>query len=80
MTRLMENAKLITDYGVKGILLVAIFWMNTRLGTVEDKLYNCFEQRITESRSNRQVSQRAIQMRRVVATLPEEISIIWRRS
>ena len=42
----MDQAKLITDYGVKGILLVGIFWMNARLGAVEDRLYNCFEQRL----------------------------------
>ena len=76
---LMDQAKLITDYGVKGILLVGIFWMNARLGAVEDRLYNCFEQRITEGRTRLAVNKRSIQMRQCVATLPDEVKIIWSR-
>jgi len=45
----MEQAlKLIKEHGVSAVLAFGLLWMNSRITTVEDKLFNCYEARITE--------------------------------
>ena len=51
------EAKLIQQierYGLKGVLIVAIIWLNNRLSSVEVKLDNCLEERIREIEQIRQ--------------------------
>lgn len=44
-TKLIQQ---IENYGLKGVLIVAIIWLNNRLSTVEQKLDNCLEERFRE--------------------------------
>lgn len=39
--------ELIKTYGVRGILILCLIWMNNRLNTVEEKMFDCFDDRET---------------------------------
>jgi hypothetical protein len=40
---MIESYELVKKYGVNAICFLALFWMNSRLETVENKLYSCWE-------------------------------------
>jgi hypothetical protein len=38
---MLEITETIKKHGALGMTVIALIWMNTRLNSVEDKLYNC---------------------------------------
>ena len=50
-----KNIEFITKYGVNGLLVVALVWMNNRLDKVEEKLYDCYEQQIATTNTHKPI-------------------------
>lgn len=49
----METAlKLIKEYGINAVLAIGLLYMNNRVTKVEEKLFDCYEARIIETRLN----------------------------
>jgi len=49
----METAlKLLKEYGINAVLAFGLIWMNTRVSTLEEKLFECYEARIVETKLN----------------------------
>jgi hypothetical protein len=63
-----EFLTLIDKYGIKPLLLVAVLWLNNRLNTVEDRLYNCYTERVYRSVTKEQTHEHA----KLVAILPDK--------
>ena len=40
---MIESYELVKKYGVNALCFLALFWMNSRLENVENKLYSCWE-------------------------------------
>ena len=70
----MENIIIyLKKYGVTGLMAGAVFWLNMRLNTVEDRLYKCYDQQIDDvRRSDTSTLTKTLQL---VAILPKEESI-----
>ena len=47
-----EKIEFIRKYGVNGLLVVAVVWMNNRLDKVEEKLYDCYENQIATTNTH----------------------------
>jgi len=52
----IETIKAIKDYGITAVLVIAVIWtrsdlseMNSKVVTIEEKLYDCFEERIKDN-------------------------------
>ncbi len=71
---LLESVK---KYGFTGATVVALFWMNNRLSSVEERLYDCYEDlRHTEIRMpERRTEPITHEPKRLVAVLPSECKI-----
>ncbi len=39
----LDILEAIKKHGATGIMVVALIWMNNRLNTVEDRLYDCYD-------------------------------------
>lgn len=55
----IESIKAIKDYGVTAVLVFALVWMNAKMNQMDEKLtviqnrlYDCFEQRIKDNSMN----------------------------
>jgi hypothetical protein len=33
----------LSKHGVRGLMVIALIWMNSRLNTVEERLYKCYD-------------------------------------
>ena len=72
----IETIKAIKDYGTLAVLAIAITWFNVRLNEVEDRLYDCFEDRINEKQQYYPIQAPLTKTTpKSVAILPEEIKI-----
>ena len=64
--------KTVKDNGALGITVIALLWMNNRLNTVEERLYDCYKEygltEIIEPRTENEV----FTIGRPVAVLPEK--------
>jgi len=40
---MIESYELVKKYGINALCFLALFWMNSRLENVENKLYSCWE-------------------------------------
>lgn len=65
-----EILVIINKYGVNALLVAAVFWLNSRLSDVENRLYNCYD-KLSVSR----ISQVAPIFRNNDAILPDPIKI-----
>ena len=68
------NPLLVAEYtkkhGTSFLLICAIFWLNNRLSNVENKLYDCLEDRTQLESKN--VNTKLYEYVPIYATLPEE--------
>jgi hypothetical protein len=65
-----EAFELIKKHGVLGVLCVWLFFMNNRLSTVEEKLYDCYDDKIV---MQHQANNSTIHLHeRIIAILPDE--------
>ena len=55
-------------YGATGLLAVAVWWQNTRITDIEQRLHNCYEARIIEKG---RTSQNYRTTERLIAVLPK---------
>ena len=61
-------------HGISILLILALVWMNSRLSAVEEKLYDCLEDRATISQAP--LSQKKYTYEHpVLAVLPEKLKI-----
>jgi hypothetical protein len=68
-----EFLTLIDKYGIKPLLLVAVLWLNNRLNTVEDRLYNCYTERVYRSVTYRSLTkEQTHEHAKLVAILPDK--------
>jgi len=82
---MLDTIKIIKDFGVLAICLYAMVWLNSRLTIqeqkterIEDKLYDCFEDRIKENSfkfPNTSDKDQTVVYYRPYAILPNEIKI-----
>ena len=72
----IETIKAIKDYGTLAVLVIALTWFNVRLNEVEDRLYDCFEDRINERQQYYPIQSPLTETTpKPVAILPERIRI-----
>lgn len=70
MTEIVEIAK---KYGATGLLAVAVWWQNSRITDIEQRLHNCYEARIMEKG---RTSQNFHTTERLIAVLPKREKLI----
>lgn len=72
---LIEAAK---KHGISVLLIFALVWMNNRLSNVEEKLYDCLEERAQASEVplSRKKHHEASY---VAAVLPDKLKVKWAR-
>lgn len=82
MPNTIEIIKAIKDYGSISICVVGLVWFNNRsdmqdqkIELIEQRLYDCFEDRIKENTRFNLFGREAIKTSKVYAILPEEIEI-----
>ena len=80
----IETIKAIKDYGITAVLVIALVWMNAKLSQmdekvtrIEDKLYNCFEERIKENtvRMFGREHETSLNDIKIFGILPDEIRV-----
>jgi len=81
---MLDVIKAIKEYGITAILIFALFWMNAKLSQmdekvtrIEDKLFNCFEERIKDNTLRMFGRERETSLNevKVFGILPDEIRI-----
>ena len=77
----IEIIKAIKDYGTISICVIGLVWFNSKsneqdakIERIENKLYDCFEERIKENTRNL-FGREQVKLSKVFAILPEEIKI-----
>ena len=80
----IETIKAVKEYGITAILIFALFWMNSKLTQmdekvtrIEDKLFNCFEERIKDNSIRMFGRERETSFNdvKVFGILPDEIRV-----
>jgi hypothetical protein len=69
-------AESVKKHGVTGLLCICLFWMNTRLSDVEERLYDCLDERAT-AKSTPIGSKKQYNRENMVAVLPDKLKIEW---
>ena len=81
---MLDVIKAVKEYGITAILIFALFWMNAKLSQmdekvtrIEDKLFNCFEERIKDNTMRMFGRERETSFNdvKVFGILPEEIRV-----
>jgi hypothetical protein len=67
---MLEILETIKKHGALGMTVIALIWMNSRLNSVEDKLYNC----LSENQEIRQASTHSkVEIKeKLIAILPND--------
>tara|TARA_R110000744_G_scaffold96503_2_gene186474 strand:+ start:2034 stop:2246 length:213 start_codon:yes stop_codon:yes gene_type:complete len=66
---MVQGLKILKDWGVTGSLVIALVWMNTRIGEVEHRLYDCYEKRVMHVNNGDETTVE------LIATIPDELKI-----
>lgn len=66
---MVHTLKILKDWGVTGGLVIALFWMNSRIGEVEYRLYDCYEKRVMHVNNGNEVPNK------LLAVLPKELKM-----
>lgn len=66
MVEVNKFMEFIKKQGAMGVMAIALLWMNSRINTLEDKLYNCYDKL-----SNKNVTN-IIEHDRPIAIIPEK--------
>jgi len=68
---MLEIIETIKKHGALGMTVIALIWMNSRLSSVEEKLFNCLSdnQEIRQSSSHKDDTFKKIEL---IAILPDE--------
>ena len=69
-----DLVNIVTKHGVTGVLCVCLFWMNSRLSEVEERLYECYDE-ATHMKAAVPSSKMIISKDNLVAILPKELEI-----
>jgi hypothetical protein len=69
-------AESVKKHGVTGLLCICLFWMNTRLSDVEERLYDCLDER-AQAKSSPISSTKYHTRDHMVAILPDKLKIEW---
>ena len=81
---MLDVIKAVKEYGITAILIFALFWMNAKLSQmdekvtrIEDKLFNCFEERIKDNTMRMFGRERETSFNdvKVFGILPDEIKV-----
>lgn len=72
---LIEAAK---KHGISVLLIFALVWMNNRLSDVEEKLYDCLEERAQVSEIPLSRKQQH-EVSYIAAVLPDRLKVKWAR-
>lgn len=72
---LIEAAK---KHGISVLLIFALVWMNNRLSDVEEKLYDCLEERAQVSEIPLSRKQQH-EVSYIAAVLPDKLKVKWAR-
>jgi hypothetical protein len=72
---IIEGAK---KHGISVLLIFALVWMNNRLTDVEEKLYDCLEDR-AQARQMPLSRKQQHELTYVAAVLPERLKVKWAR-
>ena len=77
-----ESIKAIKEYGITAVLVFALVWQNTKMNQMDDKLtsiqnrlYDCFEQRIKDNSFNNMFGREKVSHTKIYGILPDEIRI-----
>lgn len=78
----IETIKAIKEYGSLAICVIGMYWLSNRLSVqsekierIENKLYDCFEERIKENTRTNRFGVESAGISKVYAILPEEVKI-----
>ena len=66
---MVQGLKILKDWGVTGALVIALVWMNARIGDVEHRLYDCYEKRVMHVDNGYKTQNK------LLAILPKKIKI-----
>jgi len=69
-----DLVNIVTKHGVTGVLCVCLFWMNSRLSEVEERLYECYDE-ATHMKAALPSNKMIISKGNLVAILPKELEI-----
>lgn len=69
-----DLVNIVTKHGVTGVLCVCLFWMNSRLSDVEERLYECYDE-ATHMKAAVPSNRMIISKNNLVAILPKELEI-----
>jgi hypothetical protein len=69
-----DFVNIVTKHGVTGVLCVCLFWMNSRLSDVEERLYECYDE-ATHVKAAVPSNKMIISKDNLVAVLPKELEI-----
>jgi hypothetical protein len=69
-----DFVNIVTKHGVTGVLCVCLFWMNSRLSDVEERLYECYDE-ATHMRASTSNNEAIVLKNNLVAVLPKELEI-----
>ena len=69
-----DLVNIVTKHGVTGVLCVCLFWMNSRLSEVEERLYECYDE-ATHMKAALPSNKMIISKDNLVAILPKELEI-----
>ena len=73
MSDLKNLLEIIIKFGVLPVLIINVYWLNTKLADVEEKMYDCFDDRetILKNRVSKENNRsRSISKTLIVAVLP----------
>ena len=80
---ILETVKTIKEYGTLAVCVISMYWFSNKLyqqdekiERIENKLYDCFEERIKENTRINRFGVESAGISKVYAILPEETKII----
>ena len=78
----LETIKSIKEYGTLAVCVISMYWFSNKLSLqddkierIENKLYDCFEERIKENLRVNRFGVESAGISKVYAILPEELKI-----
>jgi hypothetical protein len=69
-----DFVNIVKTYGATGLLAVAVWWQNSRITDIEQRLHNCYEARIIEKG---RTSESHVMSVKLVAVLPKKQKFVY---
>lgn len=76
MKELKDTLDLVIKFGVIPILMINVWWLNSELGEVKERMYDCFEDKetILRNRTTNNNEKKEPSLNWLVAVLPSSIT------